>query len=141
LAWNTGEGNSGVGIPRENSMSFFYKDGPLQFSLARLLQLFVFASVVASLFALFPWPVALLVVCGINAMVAIYSWFKGRAALCYITLTTSGLILATLFFADWGVSRPNGNISVAWPVLIAACVAQVGAVAVWLLSGSKNKKT
>ncbi len=141
MTWKIGGGIPVVGIPCENSMSFIYKGGPLQFSLARLLQLVVLASVIGSLFALFPWPVALLVVCEINAMVAIYSWFKGRTALCYITLTTSGLILATLFFTDWGVSRPNGKISVAWPVLIVACVAQVDAVAVWVFSGSKDKKT
>jgi len=115
-------------------MSEVRQKGSPRFSLVKMLQLVAAASIVASLFAAFPLMIALLGLCVINALAACYFWFANWRSLCLISCTTSALIFATVFFTDWGVSRPNGQISVAWPFLIVACIAQVDAMAMWLLN-------
>ena len=47
---------------------------------------------------------------------------------------TAMLMLATLFFTDWGIEMPHPVVQIAWPHLVAACIAEVAAIIMWLLS-------
>ena len=96
-------------------------------------------AVVAGMFAYMVWPIALLVLSAINAAAAVGLAFTARRHIAGWSFATCALILATLYYTDWGVSRPNGTIQIAWPILVAACIAQVITVSTWLLAGTLAK--
>ena len=107
-----------------------------QFSLTRLLQLVVVVTIICALFASLTWPVALLVVCGLNVVGCIGFRLVGRSRIAGLMGVTAILILATLVLTDWGLSCPHPVVSVAWPYLIAACVSELVAVVCWLVFDS-----
>ena len=105
-----------------------------QFGLARLFQFTLIVAVVSALFASLKWPVALLVLCGLNIFASIYFYATRRVGIAISGFTTACLILATLFFTDWGFSSLNPTVRIAWPFLAAACVSQLYEVLCWLIS-------
>lgn len=49
------------------------------------------------------------------------------------------LLIATLFFTNWGMSSPKPVIRIAWSYLISACVSELALVVYWIL-GDKMKR-
>lgn len=107
----------------------------LQFRLMRLFQLVFIVAAASSLFATFKWPLAILVLSGVNAVASVYYVRVGKTRIAVLAFTTSVLLLATLFFTDWGLSSPRPVVVVAWPFLAAACVVELCAIVNWLFSG------
>ncbi len=105
-----------------------------QFSLARMLQAVAVIAVICSLFAQLRWPSALFVLSGMNLVVGFWFWYRGRAQLRTLALATFALIIATLFFTDWGLSSPQPRVRVAVLPLIAACFTQVLTIVLWLFA-------
>lgn len=112
-----------------------------RFSLGKLLTLVVMAAVVAGMFKLVVWPITLFAIGVVDAFVAAYGWRKDREALSHLSLITSCLIIITLASTDYGVSRPNGQVSIAWPPAVAACATQFLAAVVWLLGNSRRSES
>ena len=83
------------------------------------------------LFLTFTWPVALLGVAGLNAILSIRFWFKKRRREAKLAGLAAILFLATLFFTDWGLPSVKHVARVAWPCLIAACVAELALIVFW----------
>ncbi len=102
--------------------------------LLRLLSFFSVAAVVGALFVVFAWPVALLVLSGMNAVGCIGFAIVRQLKIAGFAGVTSILIMATLFFTDWGLSSLHPVVRVAWPYLIAACAAELTTVLFYLLS-------
>ncbi len=105
-----------------------------QFSLARLLQLVVVVAVISALFGHLVWPLALLVLSGLNGIASVCFWLTKRPRLGEAAAATAALGLCTLFFTDWGLTSPNPVVHVAWPCLAAACIAELVTLVMWLLS-------
>jgi hypothetical protein len=106
----------------------------LQFGLIRLFQCTLMVAVVSALFTALKWPLALLIVCGLNAAASAYFCATRRPRIAAAAFMTFCLILATLFFTDWGFSTPNPMVRIAWPFLAAACVSQLCTILYWLIS-------
>ncbi|MBN1393951.1 MAG: hypothetical protein JW959_02885 [Pirellulales bacterium] len=96
-----------------------------------IISFFVFF-VFAVLFIVFPWPVALLVASGINAVMCVGFGMVGQFKIAGFCGAATVLILMALFFTDWGLSSIHPVVHIAWPYLIAAIVAEVTAVVCWL---------
>jgi hypothetical protein len=105
-----------------------------QFSLARLLQLVVVVAVISALFGHLAWPLALLVLSGLNGIASVWFWLTERRRLAGMAVVTAVLALCTLFFTDWGLSSPHPVVRVAWPYLVAACIAEFVTIGMWLIS-------
>jgi hypothetical protein len=112
----------------------------VQFGLIRLFQCTIIVAAISALFAAFKWPLALLILCGLNAAASVYFCATRRARIAGPAFITSCLILATLFFTDWGFSSPNPRVRIAWPYLVAACLSQLWAVFCWLISAPRVAK-
>ncbi len=106
----------------------------VQFSLGRLLQLVVVVAVVSALFASLKWPVALLALCGLNGLAALWFRVTKRPVVSGLAAETAILIFATLLQTDWGLSSPRPVVRVAWPWLIAACIAELVTIVSWMVS-------
>lgn len=112
----------------------------LQFPMIRFFQLAVIIAVTLSLFATLRWPPALLVLSVFNAIASIHFFRTSRARTAILAFTTSVLLLATLFFTNWGLSTPRPVVRVAWPFLVAACVLQLCVFVNWLFSERSRRK-
>jgi len=106
----------------------------MQFSLGRMLQLVFVVAVISALFGHLAWPLALLALSGLNGIASVWFWLTKRSRLGKMAALTAILILATLFFTDWGFSSPHPVVRVAWPLLVAACIAELVTIVMWLVS-------
>ncbi len=106
----------------------------VQFSLGRMLRLVFVVAVISTLFAQLKWPLALLALSGLNGAASIWFWLVKRSRVARMAALTSLLMLATLFFTDWGLSSLHPVLRVAWPLLIAACIAELLTLLLWLVS-------
>ena len=106
------------------------------FSLRRLMYLVFVAAVAAALFVKLGWPNALLIVAVANAIAAVRFWATRRSQLSRMAAASAVLIMATLFFTDWGLSSLHPVVRVAWGWLVCACILQVMAIVLWLVSDS-----
>jgi hypothetical protein len=78
--------------------------------------------------------IALLALSGLNALASFWLWFTKRLKAAATAIATAMLMVATLFFTDWGLSSLQPVVRVAWPLLIAASIAQLLAIGLWFLS-------
>ena len=118
-----------------------YANMTLQFSLSRMFQLVVVVAILCSLFASLKWPVALLVLSGMNAVACLGFGITRRPIVAGFAGATTILILATLFYTNWGLSSLHPGVRVAWPFLIAACFSELATLVCWLLSENQRLTT
>lgn len=112
-----------------------------QYGLNRLFLCVFMVAVICSLFATFEWPFALLFLSGMNAAASLRFWVAKRWRIANATFATSCLILATLFFTDWGLSTPHPVIRIAWKFLVGACLMQLYAIVTWLFLVPPHRDT
>ncbi|WP_145063407.1 hypothetical protein [Adhaeretor mobilis] len=105
----------------------------MQFSLARLLVLTTVVAVVAFMFATIPWPPGVAFLAFVDMLVMVVARSKNKRRLRIASAVTVCLIVATLFFTDWGVSSPKPVIRIAWPPAIGAIIAQLATLGLWLM--------
>jgi hypothetical protein len=100
----------------------------------RLMLLMLVLAVIGSLFAALVWPRALLALAGLNAVASVVFLLGRRMLTATLSAATCGLILATLFLTDWGLSSLHPVIRIAWPYLIGASIAEVATISSWMVS-------
>lgn len=106
----------------------------MQFSLGRMFRLVFVVAVISTLFAQLKWPLALLALPGLNGAASLGFWGVKKSRLARMALVTSLLMLVTLILTDWGLSSLHPVARIAWPVLVAACIAQLLTLLLWLVS-------
>ena len=111
-----------------------------QFSTKRLFALTAIVAIVAALFSWLPWMWALLALVPINGACSLAFFISRKVRLGTLAFATAALILAGLFFTDWGFSRPNGVVRPFWPLYIAGGIAQAWAIVAWLFDAPLQKE-
>ena len=111
----------------------------LQFSLRRLLGLVTLVAVVCSLFASLWWPVAMLLLAGMNLIACVGFRIVKRSLLSGLAGVTSLLIVVAFgatFMGFYDLLPPPRSF---WlPLLTAACISELATVVCWLFSGSPS---
>jgi len=97
-------------------------------------------AVTCTLFAILRWPLALLGLAGLNTIACFGFLVRGKQLVAILAGATALLLIATLFFTDWGLSSLKPTIRIAWWYLIAACVSEVVLLAYWILDILKSEK-
>jgi hypothetical protein len=103
-----------------------------------LLQIVIVFSTLGGLFIALKWPLALLALVGLNAIVGIGFRINRNRLNGNLACATAVLIFATLYFTDWGLSMPHPVVRVAWPYLIAACVSELALIVCWIVGMKKE---
>ena len=106
----------------------------MQFSIGRLLKLVVVVAVISWLFVYLERPVALATLCELNELASVWLLATGRRRLAGMAIVTAILMCATLFATDWRLSFERPFIHVAWSFLVAASVAELLTIVLWLVS-------
>jgi hypothetical protein len=109
-----------------------------RFSLSRMLAATAMVAFIAALFHWLPAPFAGLTLCLGNLVSAAWFHHVKRREVANLAILTAALILATLYYTEWGLSSPSGRIIVAWPFFGAAALAQVGMLTTWLLVSPRS---
>jgi hypothetical protein len=113
----------------------------MQFSIGRLLKLVVVVAVISWLFAYLAWPLVLKTLCELNGLASVWFLVTGRRRLARMAIVAAILMLATLLWTDWGLSPLDPVVHVAWSFLVAASVAEVTTIVLWLVSVPLTPRT
>jgi len=108
----------------------------MQFSIRRMLGAVTIVAIISALFGSLPWPVAMLVLAGVNWSVAVACWFTGQHTIGKFAAATCALIISALVFTDWGFSSPSARSRIAWNSVVAAGMTQLLAIGAWLVEPS-----
>ena len=107
-----------------------------QFDLKRLLVVVTVSAIIAGLFACLQLEIALLTLATIDLIASVLFELYAKSRLSLLLLVSAILIQATLYYTDWGHSRPIPDFRVAWSFLIATFVAHAAVAFVWLIDAA-----
>ena len=99
----------------------------------RLRRLVIAIAVIGGPFLFFKWPVAVFSLAVLNVVACLLLGMQRRWQSAVGALIASALLFAALVFTNWGLSTPQPVVRVAWPWLIAGCIAQAAVAVGWTM--------